>query len=207
MKEIRLHLWIGVACCLLLAAGACTSTSLTVLQPGEAADGVFRKIAVMGCFNSPEDRKNFEDGIVTALQKKGCDAVSSIAFMKHGEKHSEKEMEKLFTRQGLDAILILKVAGLQEERTDIPETYYYPMEPYVYSWFPYWTDGLGMPIRGGYHEKHDVVKMDSALFSLKTHKRVWEAQSETKRVQSIAKLASSLGPSVAKKLEKEKLIP
>ena len=207
MKEIRLHPWIGAACCLLLAAGACTSTSLTVLKPEAAPDGLYRKIAVMGCFNSPEDRKTFEDGIVEALRKKGCDAVSSLAFMKHGEEHKEKEMETLFAQQGLDALLILKVAGVQEERTSIPETYYYPMEPYVYSWFPYWTDGLGMPIRGGYHEKHDVVKMDSALFSLKTHKQVWQAQSETSRVQSIARLASSLGPSVAKKLEKEKLIP
>ncbi len=197
----------GVACCLLLAAGACTSTSINGRKAENLTSGAFKKIAVLGFFNSLQDRKTFETLVVKALDEKGCDAVSSLDVLKHGGKHTKQELEEIFQREGFDAVLILRVSDVQQVRTDIPENYYFPLEPYVYSWYPYWTDGLGLMIRGGYHEKHDVVHMESGLFSMETEKLVWIGQSETKRVNSVKKLAGSLGPKIAKTLEKDGLIP
>jgi hypothetical protein len=202
-----LALWIGVACCLLPAAVGCTSTSLVTRKSENVAGGPFKKIAVLGSFNAQKDRATFESLVVRALDEKGCDAVSSLLVMKHGVSYTKQEMEKIFAREGFDAVLILRISDVQEVRTDIPENYYVPPEPFLYDWYPYWTDGLGLMIRGGYHQKHDLVHVEGGLFSLQTEKMVWMAQAETKRANTMEELAASLGPVVARELRKDNLIP
>jgi hypothetical protein len=202
-----LALWIGVACCLLPAAVGCTSTSLVTRKSENVTGGPFKKIAVLGYFNSQKDRTTFESLVVRALDEKGCDAVSSLDVMKHGVGYTKQEMEEIFVQEGFDAVLILRISDVQEVRTDIPENYYFSMEPFLYTWYPYWTDGMGLMIRGGYHEKHDAVHVEGGLFSLQTEKMLWLAQSETKRASTIEELADSLGPVIARKLLKDNLIP
>lgn len=199
--------WGWILCCLLLAAGACTSTSIQGRKPEDLAAGTFRKIVVLGFFNAEQDRTTFETLVARALEQEGCDAVGSLEDLDHDTRYTKEEMAKRFEEEGYEAVLLLRVSDVQQVRTDIPETYYFPMEPYTYPWYSYWTDGLGLMIRGGYHEKHDVVHMEGGLFSLETEKPVWFGQLETKRVQSIRELADSLGPALARRLHKEGLIP
>jgi len=194
---------------LLFISGACSSTKIFSKKAPDLKVEPFNKVVVMGFFDSLEDRKVFENNIAEALNQAGCDAKSSLSLIEGGKKYTKEELAKLFTEQGFNGVLILRIADVEEERTNIPENYYFPLEPFVYSWYPYWSgsDGLGLLMRGGYHERHDVISVESALFSLSSEKLVWVAQSETTRVKTVAALATHLGPSLAKKLKKEKLIP
>jgi len=192
--------------CLLLTA-ACATTSVNGEKAQGLTAGAFQKVVVLGFFNAEEDRRTFETLVAKALAAKGCDAVASLACLEHGVAHTEEAMEAQFRERGFDAVLILRVTDVQQVQTVIPETYYFPLEPYTYPWYAYWTDGLGLMIRGGYHERHDVVNLEGGLFSLETEKPVWFGHLETKRVQSIEALADSLGPALAKRLVREGLIP
>ena len=206
MNRRRLFfLWVFLPAVAVLSS--CTSTSLKAQRHPGHVNVPFMKILVLGWFNSPEDRKVFESHIVKSLEEKGGEAVSSISCLMLGREYTEAEMDELFSEKGFDGILMMKITDVEEQRTSIPETFYAPLEPYYASWYPYWTDGLGLLMRGGYHEKHSEVLMESVLFSLRTDKLVWVGRSETSRIHSVGKLASSLGPAVAKDLRKANLIP
>jgi hypothetical protein len=186
---------------------ACAGTSLTAQKSPHFGEASFQHIVVLGSFNSTDDRRSFEDLVVGALKEKGCDAVASLSFLVPERKYSKEELEGIFAENGFDGILTMKIADVEESRTDIAQTFYDPLQPYLESWYPFWTDGIFFLTRGGYHEKHTEVFVESALFSLRTGKLAWFGCSDTSRVHSVAKLASSLGPAVAKELKKEKLIP
>ena len=190
-----------------LLCGACSSTHIFSKKAPDLEVKPFQKLVVMGFFDSLKDRKVFEDTIAKDLKTKGCDAVSSLSVIEHGKKYTKEELARYFSEEGFDGVLILRITDVEEERTNIPETYYFPMEPFVYSWYPYWSDGFGLLMRGGYHERHDIINVESALFSLISEKLVWVAHSETTRVKTVAALATHLGPSLAKDLRKEQLIP
>ena len=206
MKGRRLF-FLGVLLPVLAVMISCTSTSLKSQRWAGNIGPTFKKIVVLGWFNSPEDRENFESRIVQAIKKQGGDAVSSLSCLTPGREYTKPELERIFTQNGFDAILLMKISNVEVQRTSIPETFYSPLEPYYASWYPYWTEGLGLVMRGGYHEKHTEVLVENVLFSLRTERLVWVGRSETSRIHTVAKLASSLGPAVAKDLKEKKLFP
>lgn len=207
MNGRRFAVGVAAVCCAVLAAGGCTATKVSGKKAPDLPSGVFTNIAVLGFFNAEGDREAFETRVAKALHGKGCRAVSSLEVLEHGREYTKEEMGAVFARGGFDAVLILRISDVQQVRSNIPESYYFPLEPYVYSWYPYWMDGMGLMIRGGYHEKHDVVHLESGLFSMETGKLVWIGQSDTKRVQTVAALADSVGPAVGRQLRKDGLIP
>lgn len=208
MKTPRFAHWCSAVCCAAVAAGACTATSLSGRKVNDLPIGDFKKIVVMGFFNAEDDRATFEDRVAQALHGTGRAAVASLDILEHGVEYTRQEMGDIFLQEGFDAVLILRISGVHQVRTDSPGGHVDFTDPYAHSWYPYWRYGMVFMIRGGgTHEKHDVVSMESGLFSMETEKLVWIGQSETKRVESVAALADSVGSAVARELRKDALIP
>ena len=72
-QTLRTPLLVPVAC-LLLTAGACSGTKISQQMAPDLEGASFKKIVVMGLFDSDSDRKTFEDGMVRALEGAGCEA-------------------------------------------------------------------------------------------------------------------------------------
>ena len=212
MRRRQLRLCLILFLFFLEAVTACSGTKISQqTAPGLEGDS-FKKVVVMGLFDSESDRKTFEDSMVRALKGHGCDAVSSLALLGGGRKYSREELKKRFTEEGFEGVLIQRIMGVEEERTTIPENYYWPDEPFAYSWYSFWYDndigdGVGLLMRGGYNEQHDIISVESGLFSMKDGKLVWVAHSDTTRVKTVRSLADHLGPKLAGKLHADKLIP
>ena len=199
--------WAAVLCCVALGGAACTATSLAGRKADDLSHGAFGKVVGLGFFNAEKDRKVFERRVAQALFRKGCKAVPSLEILEYGVEYGKEGMEDIVLRHGVDAVLILRISDVQPARTRFAERYSFSVEPDVYSWFPYWMDGMGLMVQGGYHERRAAVHVESALFSMETGNLVWVGQSDTKRVRSVAALAGSVGSVVARQLRKDGLIP
>lgn len=182
---------------LALAAASCASTEMTSTWTDPSAKGAeLSKVAVVCFAKDPGLRRMAENSAAEHLQ--GAQAVPSYQVLGDTDLRNRDAVKKQLTAAGFQAVLIMRLAGVNEQVTVVGGPYasldgYYD-----------WADGV---VYGpGYLETDTVVHVISNLYSLQDQKLIWSGVSQTFDPASAQSFMNDVSKAVAKSLEKNRVV-
>ena len=180
---------------------ACASTTLDMTWRDPTYEGrPFAKVLVVGSTDSPDNRRIFEDVLVSELKGRGVEAVASHTLIPgEGDVKRDKIVEAVKT-SGADSVLSTRLVGIETKAAQLAVQspgagdmnlyrYYSPMEPQT-------------TVRQDYQ----VANLESNLFDARTGKMVWWGRSQTFPTTNIGRISRDLGQNVIKALKSAKLL-
>ena len=180
---------------------ACASTTLDMTWRDPTYEGrPFTKVLVVGSTDSSDNRRIFEDVLVSELKGRGVEAVASHTLIPgEGDVKRDKIVEAVKT-SGADSVLSTRLVGIETKAAQLAVQspgagdmnlyrYYSPMEPQT-------------TIRQDYQ----VANLESNLFDAGTGKMVWWGRSQTFPTTNIGRISRELGQNVIKALKSAKLL-
>ena len=180
---------------------ACASTTLDMTWRDPTYEGrPFTNVLVVGSTGNPDNRRIFEDVLVSELKGRGVQAVASYTLIPgEGDLKRDKVVEAVKT-SGADSVLSTRLVGIETRTAQVPGQspgagdvdlyrYYSPMEPQT-------------TIRQDYR----VANLESNLFDARTGKMVWWGRSQTFPTTDIGRMSRELGENVIKSLKSAKLL-
>lgn len=205
----------------LVALTACKTTSTNFSQsyrnPGYE-ETVFKKVMVIAVAQGQEQRKAFEDALVSAISNEGGISQASIEVLPHEEQISEEQLHDAIDAGGFDAVAITRVLSVDKSQEYTPPKKYSNPRTRYYAASPGWGRGYGgfygfygttfaEVHEPGYFDTSTTLKLETNLYSVATNELVWTGQSETIDPESLEDARASVTAAVAKKLKAERLIP
>jgi len=186
---------------LALIISACASTTLDMTWRDPTYEGrPFTNVLVVGSTGNPDNRRIFEDVLVSELKGRGVQAVASYTLIPgEGDLKRDKVVEAVKT-SGADSVLSTRLVGIETKAAQVPVQspgagdvdlyrYYSPMEPQT-------------TVRQDYQ----VANLESNLFDARTGKMVWWGRSQTFPTTNIGRISRDLGQNVIKALKSAKLL-
>ena len=186
---------------LALIISACASTTLDMTWRDPTYEGrPFTNVLVVGSTGNPDNRRIFEDVLVSELKGRGVQAVASYTLIPgEGDLKRDKVVEAVKT-SGADSVLSTRLVGIETKAAQVPVQspgagdvdlyrYYSPMEPQT-------------TVRQDYQ----VANLESNLFDARTGKMVWWGRSQTFPTTNIGRISRELGQNVIKALKSAKLL-
>ncbi len=186
---------------LALIISACASTTLDMTWRDPTYEGrPFANVLVVGSTGNPDNRRIFEDVLVSELKGRGVQAVASYTLIPgEGDLKRDKIVEAV-KASGADSVLSTRVVGVETRAAQVPVQspgagdvdlyrYYSPMEPQT-------------TVRQDYQ----VANLESNLFDARTGKMVWWGRSQTFPTTNIGRISRELGQNVIKALKSAKLL-
>jgi hypothetical protein len=180
---------------------ACASTTLDMTWRDPTYEGrPFTKVLVVGSTDSSDNRRIFEDSLVSELKGRGVEAVASHTLIPGvGDVRRDKVVEAVKT-SGADSVLSTRLVGIETKAAQVPVPspgagsmdlyrYYSPMEPQT-------------TVRQDYQ----VANLESNLFDAGTGKMVWWGRSRTFPTTNIGQMSRELGQNVIKALKSARLL-
>ena len=180
---------------------ACASTTLDMTWRDPTYEGrPFAKVLVVGSTDSPDNRRIFEDVLVSELKGRGVEAVASHTLIPgEGDVKRDKIVEAVKS-SGADSVLSTRLVGIETKAAQLAVQspgagdmnlyrYYSPMEPQT-------------TIRQDYQ----VANLESNLFDAGTGKMVWWGRSQAFPTTNIGQIGRELGRNVIKALKSAKLL-
>ncbi|MBW1841189.1 MAG: hypothetical protein JRF27_01125 [Deltaproteobacteria bacterium] len=193
---------------------ACTPTKLIDAKKDDAyTGGPLKSVMVLGIADNIRNREMFEKAFAKQFNIEGVEATTSLDAIPRDVKldkdnvDSHKDIIKAAAvKQGMDAILITHLVGVEEK-----EVYHPPMyDPFVVSG----VRDFGSLYYTNYHAtytpehytKHEYVRLESNLYDVETEQLIWTAASETVDPKSVDETIDTLCKAVIKNLRKNNLI-
>jgi hypothetical protein len=97
----------------------CAATRLDSSRSPEFAQKTFRKWLVMVPVADLKMQADAEDAFVVKFREAGAEALPSSAILVPEQKYTEKAMEELLGRYGVDGVLLVTLTGSYDQRIDI----------------------------------------------------------------------------------------
>jgi hypothetical protein len=139
----------------------------------------FNKIAVMAIGNKVSNRALGENELQAALKSKGFNVVAALHFLPPDyQKVDTALIENALKKNGVDAVLMVRVMGVEKNTRYVPGstfTYSYAA-PYSY-WGSYYYS-YGYYQSPGYTVTDVHVMLETALYDLSNNKIIWVAESK-----------------------------
>lgn len=167
------RIMVVIATVSLLARCATTTITATWKDQGYSG-GPFKKTVVIGLFKNLSTRQAVEECMAAELSRHGTGAVSSLAFMSPDQRYNYKAMEKLFEKNGIDGILIIKLMGISKKQKYHPGSNYFEPNLY-YDMYNQHYIMYSMQHEPGYLDEKDYVRIQASLYANNTDKLVWRA--------------------------------
>lgn len=184
--------------------GACASTQLQSTYVNDAYRGKpVSSILVIVVTDKEAIRRSFENKFVAMLKATGVKAVSSMdaIAMPAGQKLGKDAIMKAVEKFGNDAVLITRLAGVEE-------TEVYNPPPRSYQGYYGYYDHLYGDIYGrGSYSTMKIVRLETNLYDAKTDKLIWSGKSETWNPETEKQVSDEVVKEVIKDLQKNKLLP
>lgn len=186
---------------LALIFSACASTTLDMTWRDPTYEGrPFTKVMVIGSTDNPDNRRIFEDIVVSELKARGVEAVASYTLIPNEADLKRDKVVEAAKASGVDSVLSTRLVGVETKTAEVPGQspaagdvdlyrYYSPMEPQT-------------TIRQDYQ----VANLESNLFDARTGKMVWWGRSQTFPTTNIGRVSRELGENVIKSLKSAKLL-
>lgn len=135
-----------------------------------------KKALVVGLTGKPEVRATFESDMSSRLKALGIEPVKSQGVMPAGAPITEDALRALVKREGVDAVVIARLAGTREEQrveSGAPMAY----GGGFYGYYPY---ASGMVYQPSYLVTEQVVTLETRLFRTAGEgELVWRGVSDT----------------------------
>ena len=125
-------------------------------------------------------------------------ALPSYRFVPDADLPNQAAVRATLLANGFDGALVMRVAGVSEQVVAFPYTYFGPVG------YPGWYgSGVFAP---GHLQTETIVHVVSDLYSLPQNKLIWSGVSRSFDPRSTKQFMNDVSKTVAKSLEKDRLI-
>jgi hypothetical protein len=176
---------------------SCSSTQMTSTWIDPAARGAgLSKIAVVCLTQDPGIRRMAEDSAAAHIT--AAVAQPSYLFVPDSAIKNQEAVKAALLAHGFQGALLMRIASVTEQVSSLPGPYY-TFDAY-YAW-------AGAAVFApGYLQTDTIVHVVSNLFSLPDNRLIWSGVSRTFDPSSTKGLMGDVSKTVAKSLNKERLV-
>ena len=157
---------------------SCATTNISSFTNSDIKISAYKKILVSVNSRDIDFRKTLELDLVNAFTSNGKNALSSISIISPLKEHTQNELKKIYSENGIDCVLSVSVMDASEESSYIPEqTQTYYRSQYVNGQFasiPYTTTS------GGYTVSSSKASFEILLSDVKTGELALKATANSK---------------------------
>lgn len=179
MKTISKTLVVVLAAILF---SSCFSTSLVGdwKAPDYSGTG-FKKFVVMAMFNDLGMRKIYEEQFVNIFSRDGgVSAISSLSVLQPDKQYAQNELEDIFNKNNVDAIIILNLKDKSTTNNYVPGQVNYVPAGYYNYYFNCYSTFYTTVYTPGYTYQSTTYTVDINLYANSDDKLLW--QGETKSI-------------------------
>jgi hypothetical protein len=194
--ERNIDRWVSrvlLASGLALAMGACSSTQMTsTWKDPQAVGAQLSKVAVVAMGKEPGLRRMAEDDVASKL---GPRATASYKVLEDIDLKDRAAVESKLASEGFDGVLIMRMAGVTEQVTP-------GVGPYgtFGGYYDYAYGAAAGP------QVDTMVHVVSSLYKLPEGKMLWSGASQTFDPASVSSVIDGVSQSLAKEVQKNRLI-
>ena len=164
--------WVNtVVLCAVFVTG-CASRPIAEWQASDYA-GPIDNVLIIGASPTETTRRLFEDTFVRELEAAKVRAISSAALMPAHLTITRSTVEAAIEGEDVDAVLVTRLLGVEEQEQYRPPTYY----PHYRRYYGYYSHAL--TYEPGYYEKYKIVKLETNVYDTTTRELVWSMQSQS----------------------------
>ena len=180
-------------CLPLVLLCACAATSIKKTWKAPECQGPVGKIGVIAIEERGLLRQGFENRFVSQLRSNGAAALPTFDLLSLPEiKQDKGAAAERFRANGAEVLLILRLFDKVSSYREIQPAgeRYVPMVTGIdtFGWYDYYSLGL-MSLSSTYGTLKDYVYLETAVYDLKTEKRLWSALTRTVVGENMDRLA------------------
>ncbi|MBW2658832.1 MAG: hypothetical protein JRC87_04415 [Deltaproteobacteria bacterium] len=167
---------------LFLTFSGCSSTKLVQSWSETNFEGQpLKRILVIGIMRGDQQRRIYEDTLVTRLKAAGINGVAGYTLISDTEDYNDKAIIKVAVRKsGADSALIATLVSVKEKERHVPPSVYYePMYGYRHGFYDYYGMSHRAVYSPGYTTIDTVVKLETTVFTLSPEKMIWAGTTES----------------------------
>jgi len=192
---------------------ACQTAKLTSVWSDETYPyKPIKSALVVGITDNERNRRIFEDTLGQQLKSRGVNAISSATLMAQINESAQNAILGKAKEQGMQAILVTRTVGIEEQQVYYPPTTGIQGDPFLYpphyrQFGSYYRNAYEYVVTPGYTAKYKNVKLESNLYRTDTGQLVWSSASEIFDPNSVNEAVNSLSTVIAESLRSKGLIP
>jgi len=157
----------------ILLAG-CASTSSVMEWQDEAWSGKLDRILVIAAVEDNARRRSIEDAYVETFAAQSVGATPGYTLISNASELSRETVEAAIAGQDLDAVLVTRLAGVDEVEEYQPPTSF----THYSSYHGYYRHSMRYS-SPGYYRKYQVLMLETNLYDTATKQLIWSMQSES----------------------------
>lgn len=205
MTFVNRYPWLS-AVALGVAACATTSFNSTWMEPTAQPLDRTKKVATVMVTSRESLRRSAEVAMANEIRRRGVEAVESYTILPGEAARDTSRARQVLAQQGVDAVLVMRVVGKEQQISYTPGTSMYVGGPYYGSMGGYWGYGWGAAYSPGYLQTDQIVSVESLVYSVSQGKLLWAGQSETTNPENVESFIGELVSAVGGDLRKKGLI-
>ncbi len=192
-----------VALFLLASLAACATTKMqSVSMDSTYSGGHLQKILIVGVAAELKNRLLFEDVFTEQFKKKGVEATASHKVILLAKDLTRERILQEAEALDADAILVTFLLGAQEKYLNYDPANLNQSDTFKNSW----NEVNAYASSAVTYTKMESVRLSTNIFERKSQKLIWNAITETVRIESVQELIESLCSEVLKSAWENQLI-
>jgi hypothetical protein len=189
MTTIIKTLLLAVAIC---AAGCGSNTSIEQSWEPAGSHADLHKVVTVMMSKDVTIRRTAEDDMAQRLRAKGVQAVPGYAVLSDQDYADPTAAKSKLMTQGFDGVVAMRLVSKQHQLEYVPATY-----------GGYWGGAWG---GAGYLDTETVVRVETAVYSLRNDALAYSALSKTIDPTDVNELISSVTTTVANAMEQQGVV-
>ena len=173
--------------------------------------GTVDNILIIAVSDQPVVRRLSEDTFVKELEAVGVSARSSYRVLTDEQISSKDTLDEAIKTQSMDAVLVMRVVGIEKIDTYTPPTYTFTytkpaFDRHYRDYHSYFSHAVRIATPG-YWDKYEVLKLESNLYDSASQQLIWSIQSESFDPRSATQMIDDQIRVAIRSLRRTGLIP
>ncbi len=157
-----------------LVLSACATKRPAMEWRDEGYSGALDNILIIAAIERSTRRRVYEDEFVEALEALNVEATPSYELMTSSLTVSRATVEAAIKGQDIDAVLVTRLLGVNEEEAYHPPTYY----DHHRNYHRYYMHALENDNRA-YYRRFKALTLETNIYDAATKELIWSMQSES----------------------------
>jgi len=185
---------------------SCASTQVTGAWKDADYNKKLSNVLVIGVSDNTTARRMYEDTLVSKFREHGIKAVSAAAIIPSDNDLNKEGIKTAIEGKGFDAVIITRLIRLQSETQYVPPTNYVTSGPHYGSMYGYYDSVYGMAYDPGYMVDVTIASLETNIYETAGEKLIWSMTTESFAPDQLDKIISELESLIFNKLSKDGLI-
>jgi hypothetical protein len=172
----------------------------------EKAGTSYRHFLVIGISEEDHNRRLFEEHFANELKAAGAEASVSFTLLPDAADINRETGAAAIKGKDIDAVIVTHLVAVEEKTVYRDNMEYRPTYSHyngLYDYYPYVRGYVHQP---GYYTTHEIVKLETSLYEVKSEQLVWSAQSQTFAPETAVEVIEDLVKVVIRDLKEKGLI-